>query len=172
MFIPFLFRGLSVSGQTVLHCHRRRHVQVRQLLGEIPQTCLYSAFRLVALTPEPEGSEDGTSSGGRGDAVWKREGDVMNDFVELRSIPAVAARPEKVEVFTAPRVFSLSDDVIGCWRFCHTGGDGALDTFVVSCSCCVVFSRDFVAGRSSVCHSLHGCGSHLVYATRCGRVSI
>ncbi|CAM9703155.1 unnamed protein product, partial [Ectocarpus fasciculatus] len=73
-------------------------MQVRQLLGEIPQTCLYSAFRLVALTPEPEGSEDGTSSGGRGDAVWKREGDVMNDFVELRSIPAVAARPEKVEV--------------------------------------------------------------------------
>ncbi|CAN0436158.1 unnamed protein product, partial [Ectocarpus sp. 12 AP-2014] len=73
-------------------------MQVRQLLGEIPQTCLYSAFRLVALTPEPEGTEEGASSGGGGDAVWEGEGDVMNDFVELRSIPAVAARPEKVEV--------------------------------------------------------------------------
>ncbi|CAM9986093.1 unnamed protein product, partial [Ectocarpus sp. 13 AM-2016] len=73
-------------------------MQVRQLLGEIPQTCLYSAFRLVALTPEPDGTEEGASSGGGRDAVWKREGDVMNDFVELRSIPAVAARPEKVEV--------------------------------------------------------------------------
>lgn len=86
---------------------------MRQLLGEIPQTCLYSAFRLVALTPEPEGSEDGASSAGGGDAVWKREGDVMNDFVELRSIPAVAARPEKVEVCVAPAAcFSLSRDVI------------------------------------------------------------
>lgn len=65
--------------------------QVRQLLGEIPQTCLYSAFRLVAVTPKGEGDE------GEGD-VWKGKGDVMNDFVELRSIPAVVARPEKVEV--------------------------------------------------------------------------
>lgn len=45
----------------------------------------------MAVTPKGEGDE------GAGD-VWKGKGDVMNDFVELRSIPAVVARPEKVEV--------------------------------------------------------------------------
>lgn len=81
-------------------------LQVRQLLAEIPQTCLYSAFRLVAVTPKGkveagaeggEGTAGGEGGGGDGD-VWEGTGDVMNDFVELRSIPAVVARPEKVVV--------------------------------------------------------------------------
>eukprot|EP00904_Undaria_pinnatifida_P008674 jgi/Undpi1/4937/HiC_scaffold_19.g08289.m1 len=69
-------------------------MQVRQLLGEIPQTCLYTAFRLVAVIPE--GGEGG--AGGGGEDLWKGKGEVMNDFVELRSIAAVVARPERVEV--------------------------------------------------------------------------
>lgn len=85
-------------------------MQVRQLLAEIPQTCLYSAFRLVAVTPKAGtggggGDNDKEEGGGGGggdddvdDDVWQGPGDVMNDFVELRSIPAVVARPHKVEV--------------------------------------------------------------------------
>ena len=67
-------------------------MQIRQLLGEVPQTCLYSAFRLVAVAPR------GGGGGGDQEDVWKREGEVMNDYVELRSIAAIAARPEKVQV--------------------------------------------------------------------------
>lgn len=79
-------------------------MQVRQLLAEIPQTCLYSAFRLVAVTPKErpgdglKEDDDGGGGGGGGKDVWEGEGDVMNDFVELKSIPAVVARPEKVQV--------------------------------------------------------------------------
>lgn len=76
-------------------------MQVRQLLGEIPQTCLYSAFRLVAVIPG-EGNGDGGGDGGGKEGVkedvWKGDGEVMNDYVELRSIGAVVARPERVEV--------------------------------------------------------------------------
>lgn len=69
-------------------------MQVRQLLGEIPQTCLFSAFQLVAVGPK----EGGGGGGVEDQDVWKREGEVMNDYVELRSIGAVAACPSKVEV--------------------------------------------------------------------------
>ena len=76
-------------------------MHVRQLLGEIPQTCLYTAFRLVAVIPEGnEGGEGGEGAGG-GEDVWKGKGEVMNDFVELRSIAAVVARPQRVEVRVA-----------------------------------------------------------------------
>ena len=81
-------------------------MQVRQLLAEIPQTCLYSAFRLVAVTPKGDGDGGKDGDGKEGDKgedggdddVWQGPGDVMNDFVELRSIPAIIARPHKVEV--------------------------------------------------------------------------
>lgn len=82
-------------------------MQVRQLLAEIPQTCIYSAFQLVAVTPEVasagtkreegEDTKGGAVSGVKRD-VMTAAGDVMNDYAELKSIPAVVARPEKVEV--------------------------------------------------------------------------
>lgn len=82
-------------------------IQVKALLGELAQTCIYSAYRLVAVTPKaPDvstkngGGAGGApaTAGGDGGSVWEGGGDVMNDFVELKTIPAVAARPEKVEV--------------------------------------------------------------------------
>lgn len=72
-------------------------MQVRQLLGEIPQTCIYSAFQLVAVTPKEVG-EGSDGDGVVGEDVAKGPGDVMNDYAELRSIPAVLSRPGKVEV--------------------------------------------------------------------------
>lgn len=62
-------------------------LQVRQMLSEMPQTCLYSAYRLVAVAPSGEGED-----------VWAGEGEEMNEYVELRAIAAVAARPEKAQV--------------------------------------------------------------------------
>lgn len=95
-------------------------MQVRQLLAEIPQTCIYSAFQLVAVTPEVESAgtkreegqdgKGGAASGGKRD-VMTAAGDVMNDYAELKSIPAVAARPEKVEVRVLSRVGSTCSPV-------------------------------------------------------------
>ncbi|CAN0035902.1 unnamed protein product, partial [Sphacelaria rigidula] len=36
--------------------------------------------------------------GVEGGGVWEGSGDVMSDFAELKTIPAVVARPDKVEV--------------------------------------------------------------------------
>lgn len=62
-------------------------LQVRQMLSEMPQTCLYSAYRLIAVAPSGEGED-----------VWAGEGEEMNEYVELRAIAAVAARPDKAQV--------------------------------------------------------------------------
>lgn len=82
-------------------------IQVKALLAELPQTCVYSAYQLVAVTPkvvEGGGDAGGGVDVGAGEEaadeadVWKGGGDVMNDFAELKSIPAVLARPQKVQV--------------------------------------------------------------------------
>lgn len=78
-------------------------MQVRQLLAEIPQTCIYSAFKLIAVTPAKAGAGDGGAEKEAGGSSSRRDvmrapGDVMNDYAELKSIPAVVARPDKVQV--------------------------------------------------------------------------
>lgn len=123
-------------------------MQVRQLLGEIPQTCLFSAFQLVAVRPK-EGGGDGEGGGGGGGGggeeedkdVWKREGEVMNDYVELRSIEAVAALPSKVEVRAAsnwyPSFVGVMSFVVFLFLFSFYKYIPAY-TFGINRLCCVV----------------------------------
>lgn len=88
-------------------------MHVRQLLAEFPQTCIYSAFQLVAVKPSPTSAGEGVPGAGAIETlkedVMTAAGDVMNDYAELKSIPAVVARPEKVQVgFSAyPTLFFL-----------------------------------------------------------------
>lgn len=79
-------------------------LQVRQMLSEMPQTCLYSAYRLIAVAPSGE-EED----------VWAGEGEEMNEYVELRSIAAVAARPEKAQV-------GVHDKSLYCYSLIYARG--------------------------------------------------